>query len=150
MFHTMLLCYDGTRESRMALKQGAELAAACHAHVHLLAIIKSGAMALVGETLSTEVPLADYQKRVTDILHEGVERLRALGVTAQGHIAIGDPVTEIAAAAQNLKIDLVVLGHHSQSAFARWWRGSPDVSLIDMVHSSILVCIESADPLSAT
>ncbi len=145
MFHKMLLCFDGTRESHAALKQGAELAAACHAQVHLLAVIQAGAMALVGETLSAEAPLADYQQRVTDILNEGVEDLLALGVTAKGHMAIGDPVTEIAAAAHALSVDLIVLGHHSRSALARWWRSSTDVSLLDIVHSSILVCIDRPD-----
>ncbi|MDA8390239.1 MAG: universal stress protein [Gammaproteobacteria bacterium] len=150
MFHTMLLCFDGTRESHAALRRGAELAAACRAQVHLLAVIQTSAMALVGEALSPEAPLADYQQRVKDILQEGVESLRALGVTAKGHIAIGDPVTEIAAAARTLSVDLIVLGHHSQSAFARWWRGSLDVSLLDVVHSSILVCIEppGAQPIA--
>ncbi len=142
MFTKMLLCFDGSKESHAALKQGAELAAACGAEVHLLAVIRTNAMTLVGETLSTEVPLAEYQLEVEKILHEGVEGLRQLGITAHGHVAIGDPVTEIAAAARRLSADLIVLGHHSQSAFARWWRGSPDVLLVDAVHTSILICIE--------
>ncbi|MBL8317791.1 MAG: universal stress protein, partial [Burkholderiaceae bacterium] len=39
MYRTILLSYDGSREAREALRQGADLARATLAAVHLLAII---------------------------------------------------------------------------------------------------------------
>ena len=36
MFKTVLLAYDGSREGALALQEGALLAKACGAHVHLL------------------------------------------------------------------------------------------------------------------
>ena len=41
MFKTILLAYDGSREYRAALRQGAELAQFCGADVYLLAVVTS-------------------------------------------------------------------------------------------------------------
>src|SRR5258708_10748594 len=88
MFKHVLLCYDGSRAGRAALKQGAELAILVGAQVHVLSII------------STEVPdpfvLAgaaghacgidregDYRK----LLHWSIRWLRARGVAATGYLS---------------------------------------------------------------
>ena len=61
-------------------------------------------------------------------------------------MALGEPIDEIARAAKTLQVDLIVLGHRTQSAFARWWRGSVGVTLLDLSACSILVCIENPPP----
>ncbi len=147
VFRTMLLCYDGTREGRTALKQGAELAYACGAFVHLLAVVRTSATAIVAESLSTDAPFRDQTQHVEEILHEGVARLTARGVRAEGHLALGEPLDEIVRAAHTFQVDLIVLGHRTQSGFARWWRGdSVGVTLLDLSACSILVCIENPRP----
>lgn len=145
MFGKMLLCYDGSREGRAALKQGAELAAVFHAEVHLLAVIRANAASVIGESLAPDTPFYDQHHHVEAILNEGVERLRARGITAHGHVAIGEPVDEIAATARKLGVNLIVLGHRTRSAFARWWSGSVGVSLLDTATCSILVCLDTPD-----
>ncbi len=143
VFRTMLLCYDGTREGRTALKQGAELAAACGAFVHLLAVVRTSATVIVGESLSSDAPFAQQTRYIEEILNEGVAKLTERGVKAQGHVALGEPIDEIARAAKSFRVDLIVLGHRTQSAFARWWHGSVGVTLLDLSSCSILVCIEN-------
>jgi nucleotide-binding universal stress UspA family protein len=144
VFATVLLCYDGTRESRLALRQGADLARACGAYVHLLAVVRTGAVAIVGESLSSEAPFSEQTRCTEEILNEGVKRLAERGIKATGHIALGEPVNEIPRIAKSLKVDLIVLGHRTQSAFARWWRGSVGPTLLDLSSCSILVCIDNA------
>ena len=39
MYRTILLAYDGGRQGREALDQGAELASLCQARVYLLAVV---------------------------------------------------------------------------------------------------------------
>lgn len=142
----MLFCYDGTRESRLALRQGAELAQACGATVHLLAVVRTSAAGVVGASLSHEAPFSEHTRRIEEILNEGVARLAARGIKAQGHMALGEPVEEIPRLAQALHADLVVLGHRTQSAFARWWRGAVGPTLLDLSSCSILVCIDCPSP----
>lgn len=141
-FHTMLLCYDGTRAGRTALAQGAELAALCGATVHLLAVMRASPASVVGESMSFDPPFFEQKRQVEEILHEGVSRLTERGVKAHGHIAVGEPIDEIARAARDWQVDLIVLGHKTRSSLARWWRASVGVTLLDLAHCSILVCIE--------
>ncbi|WP_298134634.1 universal stress protein [Acidiferrobacter sp.] len=146
VFRKMLLCYDGTRESHAALRRGAELARGCSATVHLLAVVRTSATSIVGESLSSDAPFVEQTRQTEEILKEGIAQLGALGLKAQGHVVLGEPIDEIARAAQALEVDLIVLGHHTKSGFARWWQGSVGESLLDRSHCSILICIENPPP----
>ncbi len=144
-FTNILLCYDSTREGRRALIQGAELAETLGAETHLLAI----AATLVGGSmveLPSEVALREEEKNIRDVLHEGVERLRARGLVATGHLAFGRPIDQIPAVARDLGVDLIIIGHRPSSAMERWWAGPGNAQLLDLVDCSILVSIDPSDP----
>ena len=99
-FGKILLCYDSTREGRRALLQGAELAQKLGAETHLLAI----APTLVGSAMvdmPSAVVLEDEEQAIKEVLHEGVERLRARGLVATGHLAFGRPIEHIPAVARD-------------------------------------------------
>lgn len=143
-YQTILLCYDGSREGRKALLQGAELAQTMGAHVHLLAVVDLSALigqsaGYVGETVCVH-----YEEAMQDVLNEGVACLRQRGLTAEGHLETGVPVDTIAACAQRLNADLVVVGHRCRQGFARWWSRSSSASLLDKLSCSLLVTCSSA------
>jgi nucleotide-binding universal stress UspA family protein len=144
-FKNILLCYDSTREGRRALIQGAELAQGLGAETHLLAI----APTIVGGTmveLPSECALREEHKIIKDVLREGVERLRARGLVATGHLAFGRPIKQISAVARDLGVDLIVIGHRPCGAVERWWTGPGNAQLLDLVDCSILVSIDPTDP----
>ena len=78
---------------------------------------------------------------ITEILKEGVERLRARGLTASGHLAFGDPIEQIPAVARSLGCDLIVVGYRPTGMVKRWWSGAGNARLLDHVACSILVSI---------
>jgi len=144
-FTKILLCYDSTREGRRALLRGAELAQKLGAETHLLAI----APTVVGNTLvdmPSAVVLEDEEQAIRQVLHEGVERLRARGLSATGHLAFGRPIDHIPAVARELGVDLIIIGHQQTGALARWWTAdSGHAQLLDYVDCSILVSIDPTD-----
>lgn len=144
MYHTVLLCYDGSPDGREALCEGAEIAKRFGATTHLLAIapIIAGNEALPASQESLDTNFSDFEK----VLQEGVESLRAAGVEATGHIAEGRPIEVIADHARRLGVDLIVLGHRHQSRLARWWRGSVGSSMVDLAPCSILVAVDRHGP----
>jgi nucleotide-binding universal stress UspA family protein len=147
-FRKILLCYDSTREGRRALIQGAELAQALGAETHLLAI----APTLVGNpmvVMPSEIALREEERDIKDVLAEGVERLRARGLDATGHLAFGRAIEHIPAVASALEVDLIVIGHKPSGALARWWSGGGNTQLLDLVACSILVSIDPSDPFGA-
>ena len=146
-FSKILLCYDSTREGRRALIQGAELAQKLGAETHLLAI----APTLVGSTLvdmPSAVVLEDEEQAIRQVLQEGVERLRARGLTAKGHLAFGRPIDHIPAVAREIGADLIIIGHEPTGTLARWWAADDPGhgQLLDYVDCSILVSIDPVDP----
>lgn len=143
MYRRILLCYNGTVEGRRALREGAQLALRLGAETHLLSVSQvppGGA-----EASAFAAPLGPSRQALNDILDEGVQRLRELGLTAVGHLAFGVPVTEIVACARRIPADLVVVGHRNRSTFARWWINSVDMSLLENAPCSILVALQEAD-----
>ncbi|MEX3937135.1 universal stress protein [Paraburkholderia phymatum] len=137
-FKRVLLCYDATREGRQALCEGAELARQSRAQTHLLAVLdrldqRHGADAI------TAVPLGSAEQAAKDILDESVTRLREFGLEVTGHFVVGNPIDEIARCCNELKPDLVVLGHHRRGMFARWWDGRDDKRLLDRLSRAVLV-----------
>jgi len=138
MYRKILLCYDGTAEGRRALREGAELASAMHTQTYLLAICRSMLAAAAPEAVTPA--LAGCEEDLARVLLEdGVARLRARGLEAQGELAIGDPLQLIPDAARRHAVDLIVLSHRRRGRLARWWSDSPQQSLLDLVSCSILV-----------
>ncbi|MGH8171434.1 MAG: universal stress protein, partial [Steroidobacteraceae bacterium] len=115
MYQRMLLAYDGSIEGRTALREGALLARRHGAQVFVLSVIREAAGTKLGEGVGgggVAQQLVEYDR----VLQEGMARLAALGFQASGKLVIGEPAREIAAYAEQVNADLVVVGHRRQSA----------------------------------
>jgi nucleotide-binding universal stress UspA family protein len=144
-FNTILLCYDSTREGRRALLQGAELAEKLGAATHLLAIASSVEVNMVEPP--SQMVMHDQENQINEVLREGVERLKARGLDATGHLAFGRPIDHIPTFANQLGVDLIVIGHKPCGPVARWWAGPGNAQLLDRVCCSILVSIDPDDQI---
>lgn len=137
-YHRILLCYDGTAEGRRALRLGAQLAHDLHVETHLLAVIDDTEW-MQGLPVVPAVSFAHEQQTAKALLQEGVDNLADLGVIAQGHLAVGNPIMEISSCAKALDIDLIVVGHHRSGRFYRWWTGQDEGRLLDHLSCSVLM-----------
>jgi nucleotide-binding universal stress UspA family protein len=144
MYRRVLLCYDGSAEGRRALREGARVALAVGAQAHLLAICKSMISGSTPEGLTPA--LINCQDDVARaLLDEGVEKLRELGVQAEGTLMYGNPIVEIPRVARKIAADLIVVGHRSRGRLARWWTESDEQTLLDHINCSILVSLNAAE-----
>lgn len=140
-YRRILLCYNATAEGRCALRLGAQLARELHAETHLLAVLDDAEWTRGLEVIPA-VPFELEQETAKEVLREGVSKLANLGVVAQGHLAIGNPMMQIPSFAKALDIDLIVVGHHPSGLLYRWWTGQDDGRLLDRVSCSVLVAME--------
>ena len=109
---------------------------------HLLAVAPIAATLFVAEGFVADVPQEEENERFSEVLKEGLEQLKARGVTAEGHLVTGDAVREISRLAHELKVDLIVIGHtHHSSRLERWWKGSVGASLIEDAPCSVLIAL---------
>lgn len=137
MYRNILLAYDGSRDGREALEQGAALASLCRANVLLLAVVnRKPVISVEGGSL-----VFDDTEGFETTLAAGLVCLRASGLQASSSLKFGDPAEQIAAAAREMDADLVVLGHRSQSALARWWNGSVGASVLKHAPCSVLIAV---------
>jgi nucleotide-binding universal stress UspA family protein len=146
MYRKILVAYNGTPESRLALQACIGLNAGPSAQIHLLAVVTPVPIVLAGEFVAA-VPTVDEEQAERDamsqVLDAGRRMLSDGGLSVTVHLEVGDPVTVIADLANKLAVDLVVVGHSRQKPFAlRWWRGSTDALLAEKVRCSLLVAAE--------
>lgn len=142
MYKKILMAYDGTTEGRGALFQTGELAAFAKAETHLLAVASMPSTMFLTEGFVPEELIDTEKKRMQAVLDEGVSSLKTRGFTAIGHLAVGEPVEEICRVANEIRCDLIVLGHKQEHRWAaRWWKGSISASILDYAPCSILIAV---------
>ncbi len=145
MYNKILVAYNGTPESQVALRECLRLAPPASCDVHLLAVVSPPPYLLVGEfaaaaVLSVEEGLAAEREKMERELDAGAALLRDGGLAVTPHLEVGEPVAVIEELAASLKVDLVILGHSRQKPLAlRWWRGSTDTLLVEKLRCSLLV-----------
>ena len=138
MYARVLLCYDGSREGRNALRQGADVVVAMKSSAYLLAICRSLVARSIPEGVTPELVRCE-DERASALLEEGVRWLQERGVDAEGAVEYGNAVDTIADTAERIGADLIVLGHKNRGKLARWWSTSDEESLLERVNCSILV-----------
>jgi nucleotide-binding universal stress UspA family protein len=145
MYQKILVAYNGSPESRLALEECLRLAPSPSAQIHLLVVVSPPPYLLVGEfaaaaVLSVEEGLVAEREKMEKELEAGASFLAAGGLNVTRHLEVGEPVTVIEELAHQLQVELVVLGHSRQKPMAlRWWRGSTDTLLVEKLRCSLLV-----------
>ena len=147
MYRNILVAYNGTPESRLALHECIRLAPGSSANIHLLAVITPIPFLLAGE-FAAAVPSIDEEEAERRAMEQVLESGRALladaGLKVTTHLEVGEPINIIADMVAKTATELVIVGHSRQKPFAmRWWRGSLDAVLVEKIRCSVLV---AADP----
>ena len=138
MYKRILLAYDGSREGRTALREGALVARRCGAEIFLLAVVAETPGMRVAEGAHAGV-MAHQDDSYRVILDEAVRGMGHLGMQVKAKLVRGEPAQEIAAYARHIKADLVVVGHRKQSLLQRWWSGPSGAYLSDYLNCSLLI-----------
>ena len=103
------------------------------------------------ELMETYFAAADASRRRHDLLaSEMTVKLQAAGLTAEADRREGDAATEILAAAQAFKADLILLGTRGRTGVARLALGSVARNVLHHASSSILVVRETPREASKT
>ena len=144
MYKRILLATDETRESLIALREGALMARDYGAAVYLLVVVTHSVGALMADSIHPTSPTSNGKP----LLEAGLDRLGRLGLTATGAVVTGEPPQQIGAAAARFNADLVIVGHRRQNLLDRWWSGASGGYIADYVTCSVLVarnCVSDED-----
>ncbi len=127
----ILVPLDGVAEHEHSLPAAAELGKSCPALVHLIRVVPTYA-SLSGQWVTTSRFLPRTTARLLDASEEEADKyllgheesLRAAGVDVSRHIARGAPADIIARAAEEIGVDLIVIGTHGKIGMDAFWSGS--------------------------
>jgi len=145
MYRKILVAYDGSPESRLAVDECVHLTAQADRQVHLACVLHDPSPYLLAGEFVPAPTLEIDRTRSEEDLKAAATRLTERGFSVTTHLLDGEPVDVITRLVQTLQIDLLILGHKRSKKWAlRWWRGSVDALLIERVHCSILL---AGDPL---
>jgi nucleotide-binding universal stress UspA family protein len=139
MYERILVAYNASTNSTIALREAVNIARVSNAELNVLAIVPSA-----GSFTTVELtgPL-DIQGTVHNRVQQAVEavsdELREQGLSVKTNIRQGDPADEIIATAYRMKADLVVIGHSTKGMLARWLQGSVGAKLLSDLPCSLLI-----------
>ena len=136
MYQRVLLAYDGSREGRTALREGAMVVKRYDARVFLLCVVPDAAGVRLAEAAQGGVMA---QEAYADLFDDSIRRMREVGFDPEGTMVVGEPAAEIARYARQFKADLVVVGHRKKSLIERWWSGGTGAYLMDHLECSLLI-----------
>ncbi|MEO6928064.1 MAG: universal stress protein [Casimicrobiaceae bacterium] len=147
MYQRILVAYDGSDASRLAIDECAHLVPVAGREVHIACVIHDpSAFVLPGEFVP-EPLLESERDEVNRDLDQAAATLRERGFTVSTHLLDGEPVDVLAKLIDTLGVDLLVIGHRRNKKFAaRWWRGRVDALLMERVRCAILIAGEAPKP----
>jgi nucleotide-binding universal stress UspA family protein len=126
----LLLAYDGSAVAKRALEHAATLVGR-GGEVAVINVIPAQSVSSRLETVSD-----DERSRQASILHEARAALGRRGIEPQLIEAVGDPVTEILAAAEATNAGTIVVGRSERRHLAH---GSLDERLVRGAKADVLV-----------
>ena len=139
MFQRIVLAYDGSKASGVALTQATDIGSKYGAELNLIGIVSS----IPSTALTDPYPQDDFifagRSRIERALLTQAEKLRTRGLEVNTEVLEGSPANEIAKYAKKIGADLVVIGHADKGYIARWFEGSTGAKLVRDLPCSLLI-----------
>ncbi len=125
MYQRVLVPLDGSPIAETILPFIEQIAGPLDMEIMLLRVVPLGALDVVA--MAREVPAGEpiaKELEAQAYLEPLVEGLKGKAVRAGGRVRIGDPATEIVAAAREIRADLIAMTTHGRSGLGRLLFGS--------------------------
>ncbi len=136
--HKILCPVDFSDASRKAVRYAHEFAKGMGANLFLLNVVEPRPMA-VDMSLSY-VPLEeDLEKAAREDLEEIIKAEREQGVEVDADVQIGTPSEVILEKADELDVNLVILGSHGKTGLSRLLMGSVAESVVRKAKCPVLI-----------
>ena len=138
MFQKILVANDGSDHAKMALIKGIELAKCVGAELHMICVEEHlpHYAATVGEVLEEQ---AEEDSYFAGVVREAKELAGAQGVELRALITPGHEVETVVKYADDMKIDLLILGFMGHSRVLGRIMGGSASNLTRLAPCSVLV-----------
>ena len=131
MVKHLMVAFDGSDESRRALRWALGLAKQTSAKVDVVAVVRPPE---IGADVETEAWIdrsrAHYKHLLAELPDDTSVKLRT-------HILVGHPAEQLLRYAEGHGVDHIVVGQRSRSVVSRWWMGSVSRQVRDHATCSV-------------
>lgn len=138
----ILLATDGSRSSEASAATTAKIAGQFGSRIHLVHVTSVHSFySSYGEGESDTLSIFEEDdERARSLLERQAEKLRGEGVNVeQTYLRTGEPDAEVVALAEEIGVDLVVVGSHGTGAMQRAPIGRVSESIVRHAHCPVLV-----------
>jgi nucleotide-binding universal stress UspA family protein len=136
VFGKILIAYDGSPQSERAVEVGLRLAAQIDARVLVYSVVRPPEPA-------ARVELNAILDDAKEHYSANFSRLRQLAadhsLSIDTEIAVGHPAEHIVHRAEEVGVNLIVMGRRGQSSFHRWMLGSISERVLRYAHCPVMV-----------
>lgn len=136
MIKKILIAYDGSAPADKAYDFAADLARRYEAELRVLTVAQAPEFAEDVETEAVIEHSRSYHQSALDRLRS---RVAHQGVAAHFEMVVGHPALQILDHAEQLGVDLVVLGHRGRGMLDRWRLGSVTHRVISYAECAVTV-----------
>jgi len=136
MINKILIAYDGSDPSKKAIDYAISLAEKYCAEVTVLSVVR---IPEVPDDVETEAIIDE----ATDSYRREFESFKTcfatLNLKAAFEVRVGHPADQVVSFADEIKADLIVLGHRGRSKISRWLLGSISRRVLSYAHCSVFL-----------
>ena len=111
MYQKILVAFDGSPESRLAVDECSHLMQVSGRQIHLVCVLHDPSPYLLAGEFVPEPALAIDRSRMEADLSGAAAMLTERGFAVTTHLQDGEPVDMISRLVESLRIDLVIVGH---------------------------------------
>ena len=143
MFRTILVAYDGTRDTYCAVRRCMQLPSSGETRIHLLCVVERTLFEQLSEYFRLGEPRKDAHpelQRLNGKLDTAVDDLKSFHQHVSKHLKYGDPLEQIEKMIRELHPDLIIVGHSKKVPRVAGLGGKMiDIRLAERVHCNLLI-----------
>jgi nucleotide-binding universal stress UspA family protein len=139
MFGKILVAIDGSGMSRHALLTAIDEARVWKAGLHVIYVVETGLFSSLPMDNTWEIMLSMLEKEGGKAITEAKSEAELKGVTITAHLKQGHAGNEIVKAAEDIGVDVVIVGSHGKSNVDRLLLGSVSSFVVSNCPTAVLV-----------
>ena len=136
MYRHILLSYDGSEHAKKAAERAATLGAAFQAHVTIVTAYPTSPSFILGAEQISDEEMRDYWVTKVDELDDV---FTSRNVSIDKVIKAADPKNLILDTAEELEVDVIIIGSRGLSNYARFMLGGVSQSVVQHAHCDVIV-----------
>ncbi|ADY00803.1 MAG: universal stress protein [Vulcanisaeta sp.] len=136
----ILVGFDGSKAGEKALDYAINIAKTFNAKLYILHVIEEGKIAVAPDSSMYPALIETMERQGRDLLSKAVDRAKSLGVNAEGLLEVGtDAADTIISIANNLNVDLIIVGSRGLKGLTRFLLGSVSEKVVRYANKPVLV-----------